>query len=494
MKPAARTRSAVGAALAVAGIQLWRFWSLDRALDDAWISFRVARTWLEGGGLTFDPSRPPVEGMTNLLWTLLSASWIAAFPAVDPIVCASILGAILHLGTVGLAAQLAGRVGGGSWRAAAVTGLLLASSGSMAFYAHSGPETPLWTFLFVLALDRLERRAWVAAGLALGALAMTRPEGVLVAGLLSLAALPRSWRVGAVVGVLIGGMELFRWHHYGALVPNTFFAKAPEPMAGLEYLAGFGLWGLGVLGPLAVLPATRRPAGRVLLALVLVLLAGAAWSGGDWMPGWRRCSLALVGLAILAGASAGLATPGWGRRGVVLGVGAWMIGATLAAIEGKDSAVFPHEAMADLGRRAAATPGVDAVALVDIGRFGWAFQGRIVDLVGLTDAHLAHLPGGHADKPWDEDWFRAAAPDLLIARSSTPITDPLEQEPVLGRPEKGMVLSVLNHGGYRLHAVSHPAEEQWLMIFAREDLALPAALWGPPVERDLPELLRARGG
>lgn len=480
-------RTAVVVCLLLAALHLLRFADLDHAVDDAWISFRVARTWLEQGVLTFDASRPPVEGMTNLLWTLLSALWIGLLPSVDPILPARLVGGGLHLLTVAMAISLAGRRAGS--RAAWVTGLLLAATGSLAYYAVAGLETALWIALFLVSLDRLDRDRPAQAGLALGLLAMTRPEGVLVGALLCAAGMRRSWRTGAVFVLVVAGMEAFRWSTYGALVPNTFHAKAPVPTDGLAYVGTFLLYGVGILGPLAALPALRLPAGRVLGLLTLVLVAGVLWSGGDWMPGFRRLSLPLVVLALLAGAGAGLARTRTARAMVGAGVAAWLIAALVAGLSGRDHGRFHHDILSDLGHRAAATPDVHSVALVDIGRFGWAFPGTVIDLVGLTDAHLAHLPGGHADKPWDEQWFRAAAPDLLIARSSSPIRDPLPTQPVLGRPEIGMVRSVLDNGGYRLRAVLQPAEGQWLMVFGRDGVDLPLAIWGPQWEKDLPVLL-----
>ncbi|MDN5697786.1 MAG: hypothetical protein L0G70_07400, partial [Rubrobacter sp.] len=48
--------------------------------EDAYISFRYARNLLEGNGLVFNPGWEPVEGITNLFWTLCLAglSWLGA--------------------------------------------------------------------------------------------------------------------------------------------------------------------------------------------------------------------------------------------------------------------------------------------------------------------------------------------------------------------------------------------------------------------------------
>lgn len=477
-----------------AAVQCARFQALEHALDDAWISFRYARNLVDHGVLGYSPTGPPVEGMTNLLWTLLSATWIAALPEVDPIFPARLVGGLLHVATVAGAVGLVARHAPARPReAAAVAAVLLGASGNLAYYAVSGLETPLWLALAVLSLHLLAERRHLLAGLVLGLLGATRPEGVLVGALLvGLAVATRGRPAAGLAGswaVAVGALEAFRLAYYGALVPNTFHAKAPVPLDGLAYLGDWLLWGLGGLGLLAILPALRLTAGRGLGLLALVLALGAAWSGGDWMPGHRRLSLAHLLVIGLAGLSWGAVSSPRGRGIVLAGAAAVGLGQVGLALRGADGATFDHALHAELGRRAAATPGVEAVALVDIGRFGWSFEGKIVDLVGLTDAHLARLEGGHADKPWDEAWFRAHAPDLLVARSESPVSDPLPGPLRLGRPEVGMVRSVLEHGGYRLHTVLAPSEGKWLLVFAAEDLELPESLWGPPWPKDLPQLL-----
>jgi len=220
---------------------------------------------------------------------------------------------------------------------------------------------------------------------------------------------------------------------------------------------------------------------------LLILAAGTVWSGGDWMPGSRRFSLVTMGVVLLAGV--GAVQGGRARWWVAVGLCGLLGGPLLGAARDQDSATYPHGEMAQLGARAMATPGVDAVALVDIGRFGWVYTGRVVDLVGLTDAAVAHREGTHGEKTWDEAWFRSQEADLLFARSATPIRDPMPGPPVIGAPERGMVRSVLNHRGYRLHSVLELTAGQWLMVFTRDGLTLPSGLWGTRQPRDLRALL-----
>ena len=54
-------------------------WSLGWTCDDAYISFRYAKNFVDGNGLVFnlDPTEAPVEGYTNFTWTMWLAVGIA---------------------------------------------------------------------------------------------------------------------------------------------------------------------------------------------------------------------------------------------------------------------------------------------------------------------------------------------------------------------------------------------------------------------------------
>ncbi|MFT4976646.1 MAG: arabinofuranosyltransferase [Myxococcota bacterium] len=490
----------VGLTAAAVGARLWRGRHPDLAIDDAWISFRIARTMLEGGGLTFNAGEPPVEGMTNLLWTLLSATWIAAAPTLDPIGPARIIGGLCLIAAAALAASLAARLsergGGVGWLAAAGTGAAVAASGSLAYHAASGLETGLWGLLFVASLTLAERahdgsqRAGLGLGVVLGALAATRPEGVLIglcASAVGLKTCGRRALPGVVTFVvLVGVMELFRLLYYGELVPNTFHAKPPDPAAGLGYARDFWLYGLGGVGVVVYGALWRAaPASRWLSGLCLLLAAGAIWSGGDWMAGHRRFTAVTWAGALLAGIAVG--RPDSRLLGLV-GLLGLVAGPTVSALRQPDAGRTDTEVLAEIAQRARDS-GVRSAALVDIGRFGWVFEGQIYDMVGLTDRHIAHREGGFNEKAWDEEYFRRFGAELVVIRSETPIVDPLPHPPVIGHPDQQVLLSILDGGGYRLRAVASFDAARHLLVFEAEGRPLPEALWGPVPEKGLRQLL-----
>lgn len=490
-----QVHAAVGVALLAALAQLFRFRDPAYIIDDAWISFRIARSWLGGGGLTFNPGTAPVEGMTNLLWTLLSASWIAALPGTDPIVAARAVGGLCFLASVVLLARLAARRTG-SWIGAAAAGICAASSGSLAYHALSGLETGLWGLLFVLCLVLAERAAAgarapvVGLGVALAALAATRPEGVLI-GLCFCGAGLWALRGAALPGViafcaLVGGMEAFRLGYYGDLVPNTFHAKPPSAARGGPYGMDFLLYGLGGVG-LVVFGASwrRAPETRWLVGLCALLAAGAVWSGGDWMAGHRRFTVVTWSAALLAGLAAGRPeTRLWGLLGVLgMTMGPAALAAARPTAGQTDTVVLAR--LAGMARDS----GVRSVAMVDIGRFGWEFEGPIFDMVGLTDRHIALAEGDFNEKAWDEAYFRGWSPALVVIRSETPLSDPLPHPPVIGHPDQQALLSILDGGGYRLRATASFGEARHLLVFAQDGLSLSDAVWGPPPQKGLRQLL-----
>lgn len=477
-----------------------RFKDPGYGIDDAWISFRIARNWVQGEGLTFNPGEVPVEGMTNLLWTVLSGVWIALFPAQSPMVWARVTGLILLVITAWIAVSLVGalaiRMGVRAWLPQAVAGAMIVGSGSTVYHSLSGLETSLWGAIFVAslgcALRGYEGRGWgvVGCGVLLGALAMTRPEGVLVGGLLCAAGVwfigRRSWPMIALFALAVVGLEWFRWRYYGALVPNTFHAKPPDLMAGLQYGWDFICFGLGGVGVWILIAVWRHhPWTRPMVGLALILGAGTIWSGGDWMAGHRRFTL-VTWLTVL-GSGIAVAAPRTRRAGLV-GAAGCVAGSLLSAV------IHPRAGLTepDVLRRLAETAQAEAlpaVGLVDIGLFGWVFEGTIYDMVGLTDRHIASQDGVLNEKQWDEAYFRSHSPEVVLIRSQTPVSDPLESMPVIGHPDDKVLLSILDHGGYYLRSTASFGPQRHILTFARNDIVLSEARWGAMPPKDLRQLI-----
>lgn len=307
-------------------------------VDDAYISLRFARNWVELGTPVFNsfelgPGGQPVEGFSNLLWTALLAVlyWAGApFPEfLGPLQLSLAMGVlIVQLRFVTTELRL-GRAG----EFASVA--LLATSAPFVAWTSGGMETTLFTLLltsYLVGLLRGELRrpsdlAWLA--LTAAAVCAVRVEGTLwVIGAAAAAITAESMFSGEGLGSLrrhrqrlvwiavaaaaaVAAQLFWRQATFGEWLPNTVAAKTgggAEVMGrGLRQVATWGLVALTPLAALALaLPALGHPAARARVAAgagLFLALGFAAYNvmvGGDWMPFFRFLAPCTPALALLA--------------------------------------------------------------------------------------------------------------------------------------------------------------------------------------------------
>ncbi|MFL6203311.1 MAG: hypothetical protein ACJ76J_29445 [Thermoanaerobaculia bacterium] len=410
-------------------------------VDDAGITFVYARNLAAGHGLVSQPGLPPVEGFSNFLWML---AFVPAFLAglFDPVIVPKLASLAFLAGSFILLDRslfsLTGR------RAVSlVTLLLLAICSPLVIWTVSGLENPLYVFLLCLLLwlivrERLREREIGALPLAAGAvaagLALTRPDGILFAGLYPLLTIAtgkgwrgRSFRYAAVFSALLGAFLLFRWSYFGDLYPNTFYAKGgPNAKVYLDLLTlqprmtakAFDLFesvaGPGnVLLPVALLAGTAFLIGRRRFeARHAVLLAFACFGAVpflllpfDWMEEYRFGTPFfpfLYAYAVTLAASLGeMLLPDPARRrlpALVAGLAAVGLSLTLFAGRSILFAATPtvsfQEVVERFGlryNRYADLLKLDqgSILLPDVGGTLWTSRLRVYDLVGLTDRTIA---------------------------------------------------------------------------------------------------------
>lgn len=269
-------RSPLAHGLAAAAV----LWGVSAALRDAWtcddafIVFRYARNLAEGLGLVFNAGER-VEGFTDLLWVLGTAP--AFRLGIAPETWANAWGVLAYAGAIALLAydhgRLLGRLPSPAWAAVPLAALGAAANGDWNAWATSGLETSLFTFLLVAGYVVLvgnppgARRA-LAAGLVFGLATLTRPDGAVPAVVGGVFVLWRTRRFARASAYAAGFAALwvpaaaFRLFYYGALVPNTYWAKSANVAwwsQGLRYL---GLWadkyGVYALGVALLLAAALR--------------------------------------------------------------------------------------------------------------------------------------------------------------------------------------------------------------------------------------------
>jgi hypothetical protein len=425
-------------AAAVAGLFLAHALYLAGVAEDAFISFRYARNLAAGLGFVWNPGDPPVEGYTNFLWVLLSAGAIAA--GTDPLRAAQGLGILASLAALA-ATWRCGRLLGWSPAAALLPCLFLALSGPFAGWATGGLETNAYAAALVFAVFHAARAAaqarrrdpWLACGALFLAL-LLRPEGALAAAALlaaaawaapGRAAFRRAWAPPVLaLAALFALYTAWRWHTFGSLLPNTFYAKTGGGIAqyarGARYVGLFALHYLAPWLPLFALALGARargapgPACAPLLvfcgALAAALALAVAWEGGDYMALYRFLVpvLPFLYLLLCAAARGALQSGSGARRAAARAACALAALGTLFHSTPLEAAWLPalpglhgnwrgvqterwHVArLSAIGRFFAdyARPG-ESLASDAIGAVSWYSGLRVYDAHGLVDPVLA---------------------------------------------------------------------------------------------------------
>jgi hypothetical protein len=409
-------------------------------LDDAFISLRYAANFAAGHGLVFNPGEQ-VEGYTNFLWTLLLAGAIRA--GADGVLVAAAVPLALAFGLLLLTVWLAARLVTPGWAWGA--GLLLSLSAPFLLYTTrgSGMETALFALLTLATFAALAGQHWGLAGLLSALTLLTRPDGLLLVGAGGLYLLWKERRGGALLRyglpllVLYGPYFVWRYHYYGYLLPNTFYAKVggtgAQVLRGAAYLAEFvrtdlllpaaggavlaGLWGW------------RRQSSHnmslvaLLAGFVVLWCAYVVVVGGDWMPGARFFVPLLAPLVLLVI---------WGLAGLHQRLPHAVPLLAVALLAGGLLLRLPHDSQANPESLVAREVGVvqhyraegrwiarntPSDALIVAGPAGalpYYAKRPTIDALGLNDEYIAHLPGDHlgTGKPGHEK----TDPDYVLGR------------------------------------------------------------------------------
>jgi hypothetical protein len=316
-------------AVAIAGCALLALHAISFGVyiaDDAAISLTYARNLAHGYGLVLVPGEAPVEGYSNPLWVLLLTAGAWAGGAAHPEWLLKGLGLVFAACTVLMSVRLAERAyGPQSPEIVWIAPLLIAASTPFAFWSVAGLENPLYACLLCLSallyLGELDspHRSPAGSGLALVALALTRPEGVAFAAVfLAHRLFVRARRTVAWTIIFIGcyaAFVLWRYWYFSAWLPNTFHAKVADRHVGdlLAYALSADDPGRGYLQRFgAAFPALlafattgllSRVGWRASLLFVAIVTAQALfvlYVGGDWWPGDRFLTAVVPLLAVLA--------------------------------------------------------------------------------------------------------------------------------------------------------------------------------------------------
>jgi len=284
---------------------VWAAW----LCDDAFISFRSVRNFVDGHGLTFNPLER-VQSFTHPLWVMVL---IPLYAITGEIVYTSMItGLLVSAGAILLLLRHTTRF---SWDA---VGILLALFASHAFtdYATSGLENPLSHLLIAAFFGewfRKRRPEYLALWASLTMLNRLDLALLFFFPLVVHLFQNRSWRTVRQLALGFSPLivwELFSLIYYGFPFPNTAYAKLSTGIPsgelytqGLNYLA-FTLehdpvTALVILGGLVAGIAhknTRILALGIVLRLFYVVKVGGDFMGGRFLTTEFFLALGLLGL------------------------------------------------------------------------------------------------------------------------------------------------------------------------------------------------------
>jgi hypothetical protein len=248
-KSAARKLSAwpIAASLSIIAVGIYRAIDLRWICDDAFITMRYVKNFVEGNGLVYNIGER-VEGYTHFFWLmLLAASKAIGF---DPVDSSIWLGIVSYAGILAFLLAMSFREQRKNpktlWLPLAAA--LFALNYDTAEWASGGLETSFFTLLILAAFylwfysGWTEHRRLLLTGVALALVSLTRPDGVLftltAVLLLSVSGIRRKQSLLSVsksAGILILpsvalGLPylLWKYFYYGDLLPLTYYAKSGE--------------------------------------------------------------------------------------------------------------------------------------------------------------------------------------------------------------------------------------------------------------------------
>jgi arabinofuranosyltransferase len=420
--------------------------------DDSYIIFRYAQNLMRGLGLVYNAGQK-VEGYTSFLWVLLLT--VGTRLMHDPIVAAKVLGLLFNLSTLLAGYCLCRQM---IIDKVPMYGLALVLTASNTYFivgTVGGLESPLFSsilcwsvvaYLKAIRTTHLKSQTYwcVGTSLLLTLLVLTRPDGVITFFLLCCDA---GWRFRKRPGniacltlplvLIYTPYFLWRWHYYGLFFPNTFYVKRGGTLAllaqgvaqaGKFFGAQTGGWFLCGLVTLAVMffPTVETTVLGLAIASRVVF---EVWSGGI-APGEFRFlipALPLIWILTENVLARGVSAFAASRRTQLVFAGTCgllIVGQLITFCQFRVRNAVPERigmerAHIGLGKWLRTNSPPDAtVAVGDIGASGFWSQRRILDLDGLTDTYISHLPGAYSEKH-DSQYVLGQFPDFIVLRASS---------------------------------------------------------------------------
>jgi hypothetical protein len=310
-------------------------------MDDAYIHLVYARNLADRGLLFFNSPDEAGVGTTSILWVLLLAAGLKL--GISSAVLAKLMG-VASLAVLSTVLYLLLR---GIWGPfpAFLAAWLVGISGNMLWFSLSGMETTIFLAVGMLALLAYRDGRWILLGVALGVLALIRPEGLALAVAVAAVDIVHRRRLSRhlIVSGLVCFMLFAPWAFYlllrtGSPLSTSGAGKQLSAAVGLAYVVSqtglpsfltgspeliylgswisyfllFTLGGMALPPPYVALGTVASTSYRIsvwsfvswIVAAVLLYKAGARLLGPSRWRNWldddsRRILLVLAAWAVL---------------------------------------------------------------------------------------------------------------------------------------------------------------------------------------------------
>jgi hypothetical protein len=235
------------AALVILAYGLYRAIDLRWICDDAFITLRYVKNFVEGNGLVYNVGER-VEGYTHFLWLMLLS--LAKAIGFDPVDASMWLGIAAFAGIIILLLLISFREHKKTPKAIwlPIAAALFALNYDTEVWASGGLETSLYAFLILSAFYLWfytkfnESRRLLLTGIALALVSLTRPDGILFTVTAVALLGTRDLRNGKsvltsakAVGILllpsiVIGIPyvIWKYSYYGDILPLTYYAKSAD--------------------------------------------------------------------------------------------------------------------------------------------------------------------------------------------------------------------------------------------------------------------------
>lgn len=280
-------------------------------IDDAMISMRYAKNFSNGLGLVWNAGKPPVEGFTNLGWTLFMALLhTVSIPESKISLLVMITSAFLLLGNAYLSFRISKIIEPQLGKAPIIAATITAFYYPLVFWSLRGMEVGIATFLIymlvMLAINPskpINTKRALFLGLIMLLAIFVRFDIVLqvtlVLGYILYEYIKRKARFTSISLILffylagIIGVSSFQYRYFGSVFPNTYYLKVVGTSLHERLIVGIQVFveyaTRDFLTPFFVIiagfiffRALREKKPFLLLALFIIQCCYSIYVGGDY--------------------------------------------------------------------------------------------------------------------------------------------------------------------------------------------------------------------